>query len=87
MIIKRLFQRGCFFDHVGRYALPALSSEIVCKSWSQFFLKFIVSHPAVTCAIPATSRVDHLKENMQAAYGHLPDMAMRKEMVNTIRAI
>ncbi|MDT8385149.1 MAG: aldo/keto reductase [Gammaproteobacteria bacterium] len=87
VIINRPFQRGGLFDHVGRQPLPAWASEIECKTWAQFFLKFIVSHPAVTCAIPATSRVDHLKENMQAAYGPLPDMALRKKMVDTIRAI
>jgi len=87
VIINRPFQRGGLFDHVGRHSLPAWAGEIECKSWAQFFLKFIVSHPAVTCAIPATSRVDHLRENMEAAYGHLPDMAMRKRMVETIRAI
>jgi diketogulonate reductase-like aldo/keto reductase len=87
VIINRPFQRGALFDHVGRHSLPAWAAEIECKSWAQLFLKFIVSHPAVTCAIPATSRVDHLKENMQAAYGHLPDMAMRKKMVEAIRAI
>ena len=87
VIINRPFQRGGLFDHVGSHPLPAWASEIECKTWAQFFLKFIVSHPAVTCAIPATSRVDHLQENMQAAYGPLPDMAMRKKMVKTIRAI
>lgn len=87
VIINRPFQRGGLFDHVGARPLPEWASEIECKSWAQFFLKFIVSHPSVTCAIPATSRVDHLKENMQVAYGPLPDMAMRKKMVKTIRAI
>lgn len=87
VIINRPFQHGGLFDHVDRHALPAWAAEIDCKNWAQFFLKFIVSHPAVTCAIPATSRVDHLKENMQAAYGPIPDKAMRKKMVETIRAI
>lgn len=87
VIINRPFQRGGLFDHVGSVPLPTWASEIECSTWAQFFLKFIVSHPAVTCAIPATSRADHLKENMQAAYGRLPDMAMRKKMVKTIRAI
>lgn len=87
VIINRPFQRGGLFDHVGRHPLPVWASEIDCKNWAQFFLKFIVTHPAVTCAIPATSRVDHLKENMAAAYGPLPDMAMRKKMVKTIKAI
>ena len=86
VIINRPFQRGGLFDHVGRHALPEWAREIDCKNWAQFFLKFIVSHPAVTCAIPATSRVDHLQENMQAAYGQLPDMAMRKKMINIIKA-
>lgn len=87
VIINRPFQRGGLFDHVGHHPLPSWASEIECQSWAQFFLKFIVSHPAVTCAIPATSRVDHLQENMAAAYGHLPDAAMRKKMLETIRAI
>lgn len=87
VIINRPFQRGGLFDHVGRQPLPAWASEIDCTTWAQVFLKFILSHSAVTCAIPATSRVDHLTENMQAAYGRLPDMAMRKKMVDTIRAI
>lgn len=86
VIINRPFQRGGLFDHVGRHPLPEWASEIDCKNWAQLFLKFIVSHPAVTCAIPATSRVDHLQENMQAAYGRLPDMAMRKKMINIIKA-
>lgn len=85
VIINRPFQRGGLFDHVGRHPLPEWASEIDCKNWAQFFLKFIVSHPAVTCAIPATSRVDHLQENMGAAYGRLPDTAMRKKMINTIK--
>lgn len=87
VIINRPFQRGGLFDHVGRHPLPAWAGEIECESWAQFFLKFVVSHSAVTCAIPATSRVDHLKENMGVAYGHLPDMAMRKKMVETISSL
>ena len=86
VIINRPFQRGSLFDHVDRHPLPEWASEIDCKNWAQFFLKFIVSHPAVTCAIPATSRLDHLQENMGAAYGRLPDMAMRKKMINIIKA-
>jgi aryl-alcohol dehydrogenase-like predicted oxidoreductase len=62
VIINRPFQRGGLFDYVGHHPLPAWAGEIDCANWAQFFLKFIVSHPAVTCAIPATSRVDHLQE-------------------------
>jgi len=52
-----------------------------CDNWAQFFLKFIVSHPAVTCAIPATSQVMHMAENMGALYGRLPDAKLRERMV------
>jgi aryl-alcohol dehydrogenase-like predicted oxidoreductase len=60
--------------------LPEWAAEIGCAAWSQFFLKFVVSHPAVTCAIPATSSVEHMRENMAALRGPLPDEAMRKRM-------
>ena len=87
VIINRPFQRGGLFDYVGKHPLPAWAGEIDCTNWAQFFLKFIVSHPAVTCAIPATSRVDHLQENMAAAYGRLPDGAMRRKMVEAIKLL
>lgn len=87
VIINRPFQRGGLFDYVGGRPLPTWASEIDCKTWAQFFLKFVISHPNVTCAIPATSRVDHLQENMEAAYGRLPDQAMRKRMIKAIQSI
>ena len=87
VIINRPFQGGRLFDFVGNHPLPDWAAEIDCKSWAQYFLKFIVSHPGVTCAIPATTRVDHLQENMNAAYGHLPDQAMRKKMLEYIQEL
>lgn len=87
VIINRPFQRGGLFDYVSKHALPDWASEIDCKYWAQFFLKFIVSHPSVTCAIPATSRVDHLQQNMDAAYGRLPDAAMRNRMAQVIKSL
>lgn len=87
VIINRPFQRGGLFKHVGKHALPSWAREIDCANWAQFFLKFIVSHPAVTCAIPATSQSPHLKENMAAAYGAMPDQAMRKRMGQYILAM
>ena len=87
VIINRPFQRGRLFDSVRHQPLPAWAKEIDCDNWAQYFLKFIVSHPAVTCAIPATSRVDHLRENMAAAYGRLPDQTMRKKMVKYIESL
>ena len=84
VIINRPFQRGSLFDRFERHPLPAWAAEFDCANWAQFFLKFVVSHPAVTCAIPATSRVDHMIENMGAAYGRVPDAAMRARMIRYI---
>jgi diketogulonate reductase-like aldo/keto reductase len=87
VIINRPFQRGGLFDRFARYKLPKWAGDIDCTNWAQYFLKFIVSHPAVTCAIPATSRVDHLQQNMGAAYGRLPDQAMRRQMVKYVETL
>ncbi len=82
VIINRPFQRGKLFNLIENKTLPAFAAEIDCANWAQFFLKFIVSHPAVTCAIPATSQVAHMQENMGAGYGRLPDSAMRLRMAS-----
>ena len=87
VIINRPFQRGRLFDRFQRHRLPAWAAEIDCENWAQFFLKFIISHPAVTCAIPATSRVDHLQQNMGAAQGPFPDQAMRRKMIDYIERL
>ena len=81
VIINRPFKRGALFSATNRRPLPAWAAEFDCENWAQFYLKFIVSHPAVNCAIPATSRVDHMNENMGALRGRLPDPDMRKKMV------
>ncbi len=80
-LINRPFQRGSLFRSVKGKALPEWAREFDCKSWGQFFLKFVVSHPAVTCVIPATSKVHHMADNMAANYGKLPSAAMRKRML------
>ena len=80
VIINRPFRQGALIDSVARHQLPPWAAEIGCVNWAQFLLKFIISHPAVTCAIPATSSVAHVRENMGAAYGPLPDEAMRRRM-------
>lgn len=64
--------------------LPAWAAEIDCRSWAQVILKFVVSHPAVTCAIPATSQPDHLLDNLQAGLGALPDAGMRERIAAAI---
>ena len=81
VIINRPFRRGALFDLFERRPLPDWAGAFDCANWAQFFLKFIVSHPAVTCAIPATSRVDHMRENMGAAHGRLPDPETRQRMI------
>ena len=72
VIANRPFQEGALLKRLAKHPLPAWAKEIGCKSWAQFVLKFIGSHAAVTCAIPATTRVNHVQENMDAAYGRLP---------------
>ncbi len=70
VIVNRPYQRGDLFSQVKGKPLPPWAGEFDCTSWGQYFLKFVVSHPAVTCAIPATSKVKHMKDNMQAGRGN-----------------
>jgi diketogulonate reductase-like aldo/keto reductase len=81
VIVNRPFQRGDLIYRLENRPLPRWAAEIGCANWPQFLLKFIVSHPAVTCAIPATSQVEHVQENMGACYGALPDADMRARMI------
>ena len=80
VIVNRPFQQGGLTRALEGEALPAWASEIGATSWAQFILKYILSHPAVTVAIAATSRVDHVRENVAAATGPLPDEKMRRRM-------
>src|SRR5690606_5947205 len=81
VIINRPFRRGDLFGYTIGKSLPDWAQGFDCQNWAQFLLKFIVSHPAVTCAIPATSRVDHMQENMGAGFGKLPDAKTRQKMI------
>jgi aryl-alcohol dehydrogenase-like predicted oxidoreductase len=87
VLANRPFAEGRMFRIVKDKALPAWSREIGCASWAQFFLKFIISHPAVTCAIPATRKVEHLTDNMAASIGTLPDAPMRDRMARLFREL
>ena len=87
VVINRPFERGGLFREVRGKPLPAWAGDIDCANWAQFFLKFIVSHPDVTCAIPATTNIDHLRENMGALHGRLPDPAMRREMAGYFESL
>ena len=80
VMVARPFAGGGLFPRVQDRALPEWAAEFDCTAWSQFFLKYIVSHPAVTCAIPATSNPGHLRENMGAGRGRLPDEPTRRRM-------
>jgi diketogulonate reductase-like aldo/keto reductase len=81
VIVNRPFREGDLLRRIARAPLPGWAAEIDCASWAQVVLKFIASHPAVTCAIPATTRVDHVQENIAAATGRLPDAALRARMI------
>ena len=87
VIVNRPFREGALIRAVQRERLPAWAQEVGCANWPEFLLKFIVSHPAVTCAIPATSRVEHVQENMAAARGRLPDAAQRARMAAAVAAL
>ena len=81
VIANRPFDGGGLVDRVKNKPLPNWATEFDCANWPQFLLKFIVSHPAITCAIPATTRVEHMRENMGACTGRLPDAATRARMI------
>ena len=87
VIANRPFRRGGLFEHVGNAPLPAFVDDYGIRTWSQFFLKFILAHPAITCAIPATSVLDHLGENMAALVGPLPDQKTAQAMAAYVEAL
>lgn len=87
VIVNRPFQRRQLFNTFAHNPLPDWASEFDCQNWAQFFLKFIVSHPSITCAIPATTRIDHALENIGAGHGSLPDNALRKRMVDHLASL
>jgi diketogulonate reductase-like aldo/keto reductase len=87
VIANRPFRGGSLIRSVEDRPLPPWAAEIDAASWAQILLKLAVSHPAVTCAIPATTRVDHVRQNVGAAYGRMPDERMRARMLDEIEAL
>lgn len=87
VLVNRPFGGGELFSRVRGRPLPEWAQEFDCESWAQFFLKFVVSHPAVTCAIPATSKPEHAADNMGAGFGRLPDADMRERMARHMAAL
>ena len=86
VIVNRPFREGELLRALARHKLPGWAAEIGCDSWAQAVLKFIVSHPAVTCAIPATSQVAHVVQNLGAARGGMPDAALRTRIAADVAA-
>ena len=84
VIVNRPFREGDLVRTVMRRPLPPVAAEVGATSWAQLIVKFIVSHPAVTCVIPATTRVDHAQENVNAARGALPDETLRKRIIAAV---
>ncbi|MBT8449133.1 MAG: aldo/keto reductase, partial [Gammaproteobacteria bacterium] len=87
VMVNRPFQRARLFAQVKGRELPDYAKDLGITSWAQFFLKFILSHPAVTCVIPATSKAKHMRDNMQAQFGELPDANLRQKMWTDFQAI
>jgi aryl-alcohol dehydrogenase-like predicted oxidoreductase len=87
VLINRPFAQAGLFGRVRGKPLPPWAAELQCASWAQFFLKWILGHPAVTCVIPGTRRVEHLRDNLAAATGPLPDATMRKRMSDYVATL
>lgn len=87
VLVYAPFGRTRLWERVRGHEVPAWAAEFDATSWAQFFLKFVVAHPAVTAATPATSRPEHMVDNMGAARGRLPDEAMRRRMVEHVAAL
>jgi diketogulonate reductase-like aldo/keto reductase len=86
-LINRPFSQGGLFSRVRGKPLPPWCADMDCTSWAQFFLKWIIGHPAVTCAIPGTQIVRHIEDNMAACTGRLPDADLRKRMQEYLRTV
>ncbi len=87
VLVNRPFERGGMLGAVSGQSVPEWAAEFEAKSWGQFFLKYVLSHPAVTCPIPATSDPGHLRDNMGAGLGRVPDEAERRRMAQFVEGL
>jgi diketogulonate reductase-like aldo/keto reductase len=87
VLVNMPLEKARLFEVVQGKQLPDFAREFGCENWAQFFLKYTISHPAVTCAIPATSNPEHLTQNMGALKGELPDRKMRNRMVQYMESL
>ena len=86
VLVNRPFEDGAIFSRVRGRALPPWAAEIGCESWAQILLKYVLAHPAVTCVIPATAKAAHMRDDLAAASGPLPDAAFRAKIVEAVEA-
>jgi diketogulonate reductase-like aldo/keto reductase len=84
VLVMTPFESGGLFAKVRKTPLPPIAAELDCTSWAQLFLKFIIGHPAVTCPIPATSKPEHVADNLGAGFGRLPDDAQRNQLARLV---
>ena len=85
VIANRPFAEGALLRRLSPQPLPGFAADIDCTTWAQLLLKFVISHPAITCAIPGTSKVAHLRDNIAAAYGRMPDAELRKRIAAAVQ--
>ena len=87
VMVNRPFEDSAIFERVSSKPLPEWAKDFDCATWGQFFLKYVLSHPAVSCAIPATAKPKHMADNLAAGKGRLPDAKMRTEMVKYFESV
>ena len=87
VLVNRPYEGGALFRAVRGQALPGWAADFDCASWGQFFLKFVLAHPAVTCVIPGTSKAKHMADNLGAGRGRMPDSTQRKQMLAHLEGI
>jgi diketogulonate reductase-like aldo/keto reductase len=85
VLVMRPFEAGALFGKIRSTPLPEFAAEFEAKTWAQFFLKYILAHPAVTCAIPATNKADHMADDLAGGVGKLPDAAQRRKMIEWLK--
>jgi diketogulonate reductase-like aldo/keto reductase len=87
VLANRPFEEGSIFARVRGRALPSWAADFDCSSWAQFFLKYVISHPAMTCAIPASANPSHMADNLAAGNGRLPDERTRRQMAQYFESL
>jgi aryl-alcohol dehydrogenase-like predicted oxidoreductase len=87
VLINRPFGGGNIFGKLLKLPVPDWAAEFDCRSWGQFLLKYVLSHPAVTCTIPGMTKARHVEDNMAAAMGRMPDKVLRRKQESFLDAL